>query len=299
MRLTRVQRGLALLSLCAGLVLAAAPLKGAEVSETEARLRRLEAEFDRSKQREEIVMGREIYKAACMACHGINGDGQGTSAKRLDPAPRDFTKGLFKWRTTPYGALPTDSDLERVVREGVSGTEMFPFGEILSKKSRMAVVQYIKTFSPLFADPALQPTPESILKIPETRPFERSEQTIATGKALFESKGCFACHGVNGDGDGPAAANLVDAWGHPLRAWNFRHAFYKSGSTDQDLYRTISTGLNGTPMVPYGAMTTIEERWQLVDYIRSIGASHDSILHYLFVDEPSGRVYDRNRSSSH
>ncbi len=89
----------------------------------------------------------------------------------------------------------------------------------------------------------------------------------------------------------------MDAWGEPIDPWNFSHAFYKSGSTDRDLYRTITTGLNGTPMISYAAATTEEERWQLVDFLRSLGGAHDSFLHYLFVDEPGGRVYDPEHSS--
>jgi cytochrome c oxidase cbb3-type subunit 2 len=276
---------------------AAAPVFGADVPTLEKRIERLEQEFGKAKGREELTLGREIYKAACMTCHGINGDGRAPSAKWLDPKPRDFTKGLFKWRSTPYGALPTDDDLERVVREGVSGTDMVPFGAILSKKNRMAVVQYVKSFSPSFADPALWPSAETIVKIPDQRPFAPSPESIAQGKALYEAKGCSVCHGPKGDGKGPAGGNLVDAWGRPVPPWNFTHAYYKSGTTDQDLYRTIATGLNGTPMIAYAALTTEEERWQLVDYIRSFGVAHRSILHYLFVDEPSGRVYDRRPAS--
>ncbi|MBI4082940.1 MAG: cytochrome c [Candidatus Lambdaproteobacteria bacterium] len=286
-----------LLSLFGVCAFAVAPVVGAEVPAVEKRIERLEQEFAKTKQREELALGREIYKAACMTCHGIKGDGRAPSAKWLDPKPRDFTKGLFKWRTTPFGALPTDEDLERVVREGISGTDMVPFGVILSKKNRMAVVQYIKTFSPNFADPALWPTAETIVKIPEQRPFEPSQESIAKGKALYEAKGCVFCHGPKGDGKGPAGANLVDAWGHPLNPWNFTHAYFKSGATDQDLYRTITTGLNGTPMISYAPLTTEEERWQLVDYIRSFGVAHHSISHYLFIDEPGGRVYEIRHSS--
>jgi len=287
----------AVLGLFALLALAASPLLGATPSELEARISALEQEMARSEHSAEVAAGREIYKASCMSCHGINGDGNGPAAKRLDPKPRDFTTGLFKWRTTPYGALPTDADIARSIREGVSGTEMVPFKEILSKKARMAVVQYIKIFSPKFADPAQQVAPKDILKLPVTRPFEPSEESIAKGKELFTSKGCAACHGEEAAGDGPAGGALVDAWGEPIRPWNFRHAFYKSGISDQDLYRTITTGLNGTPMISYAAATTEEERWDLVDFLRSVGGAHDSILHYLFIDEPSGRVYDERHSS--
>jgi cytochrome c oxidase cbb3-type subunit 2 len=296
-RIGRVGAGLGLSLLYA---LAFPPASTAQPAAMEERVARLERQASGAalSRQADLVTGREIYKAACMTCHGINGDGRGPAAKWLHPKPRDFTKGLFKWRSTPFGALPTDADLERVIRDGVSGTTMFPFGEILTKASRMAVVQYIKTFAPAFADPARQPAAETILAVPDQRPFPRSEESIARGKAQYETKGCAACHGPRGGGDGPAGAALVDAWNEPVRPWNFRHAYYKSGVSDQDLYRTIATGLNGTPMTGYLTLTTEEERWQLVDFIRSLGGAHDSLLHYLFVDEPSGSVYDREHTSA-
>jgi mono/diheme cytochrome c family protein len=282
----------AVIGLFALLAICAHPVLGANPDELEKRILRLEQEITGAKQTEEIAMGREIYKAACMNCHGINGDGKGPSAKWLEPKPRDFTTGIYKWRTTPFGALPTDEDIERSIREGISGTEMVPFKEVLSKKGRMAVAQYIKTFSPKFLDPALRVPAKDILAVPETRPFERSVARIEKGRELYATKGCSACHGEEGAGDGPAAAALVDASGEPIEPWDFIRGFYKSGSTEQDLYRTISTGLNGTPMVAYAAATTEEERWQLVDFLRSIGVTHESLFHSLFVDEPTGRVYD-------
>jgi mono/diheme cytochrome c family protein len=284
----------ALLGLASTCVVSALPAFGQDVSDLQARLERLQqavAGITQQHESLELADGREIYKTACMPCHGIEGDGQGPAAKWLEPRARDFRQGLFKWRTTPFGALPTDEDLERTIRVGVSGTEMFPFGDLLSKRSRLAVARYIKVFSPKFVDPALQPAPADVIEIPETRPFERSEASINQGKALFAAKGCVICHGNEGRGDGPAAKSLVDASGTAIEPWDFARGYFKSGHTDQDLYRTITTGLNGTPMVSYMDLTTPEERWQLVDYIRSVAGSRPAFIQYLFIDEPGGRVY--------
>lgn len=294
--LKRCARFLVPIGLVMLLVPSAASSVAAQTPGMEQRVARLERQLAGIQMGDQMTIGREIYKAACMACHGINGDGNGPSAKWLDPKPRDFTKGLYKWRTTPYGALPTDADLERVIRDGVSGSEMVPFGQILSKRSRLAVVQYIKSFSPRFADPAEQPSPESIVKVPSKRPFESSEDSIAKGQAVFAAKGCTACHGTDGDGQGPAADSLVDAWGNAVRPWNFELGYYKSGSTDQDLFLAITTGLNGTPMAAFSQATTETERWQLVDYIRSLSESRSRLLRYLLTDEPTGRIYERPKS---
>ncbi|MFQ5772303.1 MAG: c-type cytochrome, partial [bacterium] len=50
--------------------------------------------------------GQQVYNRACVACHGKSGDGNGPAAKYLDPRPRDFTAGTYKFRSTPSGELP-------------------------------------------------------------------------------------------------------------------------------------------------------------------------------------------------
>jgi cytochrome c553 len=71
-----------------------------------------------------VEQGRAIYIRRCSFCHGLMGDGEGPAAQFLDPRPRDFTLGTFKFRTTQSGELPTDEDLFRTVSRGLSGTGM-------------------------------------------------------------------------------------------------------------------------------------------------------------------------------
>ena len=74
--------------------------------------------------------GREtgLYRRHCGHCHGTTGDGLGPTAMLLDPYPRDYRQGKFKFKSTERAAKPTTDDLERVVREGVQGTAMPSFG---------------------------------------------------------------------------------------------------------------------------------------------------------------------------
>lgn len=258
-------------------------------------IEKLEQHAEKDEREREMALGRDVYKAACMTCHGIKGDGNGPSAKFLDPKPRNFTNGIFKWRTTAYGQLPTEEDLERTIREGVSGTDMFPFGDILSRKSRIAVANYVMRFSPKFEDPKTN-QPKPVLTMNPKRTFPPSEASAAKGKTLFATKGCTACHGNDADGNGPAGAALKDSWGEPVKPWDFTVGYYKSGPNDADLFRTITTGPYGTPMPGYGPMTSEEERWNLVDYVRSVSNRRSDglvsgMMTYLFREEPSGRVY--------
>lgn len=67
----------------------------------------------------------------------------------MQTKPRDFTTGLFKFRSTPSEALPLDRDLYRTLSQGVHGTSMIPQTH-LSADDRWAVIQYLKGFSAWF-----------------------------------------------------------------------------------------------------------------------------------------------------
>ena len=229
----------------------------------------LQAKVDSLTSNTLLERGRKIYFRACAPCHGIQGDGKGSAAKRFDPAPRNFRRGVYKFRTTASGALPLDVNLENTVREGVPGTEMPRWKNVLSEHDIKAVVQYVKTFSPSFSDPDSLPLPEDILETPEDRPFERSPASIAAGRQLFIEQDCVKCHGDSGKGDGDQADELVDDWDVPIRPANLTLRHFKTGKGDGDIYRIFTTGLNGTPMPAFDELTDAQ-RWQLVDFIKSL-----------------------------
>src|SRR3990172_9228985 len=72
----------------------------------------------------ETRLGKSIYDARCAPCHGLDGHGDGAAAALLNPRPRDFTSGTFKFRSTETGILPTDEDLVLTVKNGLHGTSM-------------------------------------------------------------------------------------------------------------------------------------------------------------------------------
>ena len=233
----------------------------------------------------QLERGRGLYLRACAPCHGIQGDGKGPAAKGFDPAPRNFRRGTFKFRTTVSGALPIDSDLERTVREGIPGTEMPRWKDVLSPADIKVVVQYIKTFTPSFADPDSVPLPEDILEIPEDRPFETSLSSIAAGQKLFVDQDCIKCHGESGEGNGDQADELVDDWDDPIRPANLTLTYFKNGKRDRDIYRVFTTAINGTPMPAFDELTE-DERWQLVDYVQSL-EQKQTIWYWLFQENPN------------
>lgn len=245
----------------------------------------LQTRVDRLTNSVHLERGRKIYFQACAPCHGIRGDGNGPAAQGFDPAPRNFRRGVYKFRSTVSGALPIDEDMERTVREGVPGTEMPRWKDVLSEADIKAVVQYIKTFSPWFEDPYALPLPEDILEIPEDRPFERSSVSIAAGRQLFVEQDCVKCHGENGEGDGPQSDKLVDDWDVPIRAGNLTRPFFKNGKRDRDIYRVFTSALNGTPMPAFDDLTA-EQRWQLVDYVQSLEQKR-GFVYWLLQENPN------------
>lgn len=89
---------------------------------------------------------RGLYRRHCAHCHGINGDGNGPTASILNPYPRDYRPGIFKFKSTVLEALPTDEDLRRIVNEGVPGTAM-PAFVLYPSDEVNALVEYVKYLS--------------------------------------------------------------------------------------------------------------------------------------------------------
>ena len=87
-----------------------------------------------------------LYREHCSQCHGITGDGAGPTARSLNPYPRDFRMGRFKYKSTPLGKRPTDDDLKRVIVNGIPGTAM-PSFRSLPAEDVAALVDYVKYLS--------------------------------------------------------------------------------------------------------------------------------------------------------
>jgi mono/diheme cytochrome c family protein len=213
-----------------------------------------------------LAKGKTIYAQNCVACHGVNGDGKGDAAAFLLPKPRDFTAAKYRLRSTAPGELPTDVDLFRSVSLGMAGTPMPPWKHMLGEDDRWAVVEYIKTFSPRFADSnAAKPNVVSL-----GTPPERNTNSIAEGKALFTKMNCISCHGETGHGDGPSSLTLTDDSGTRIRPRDFsKPAAFKSGYATKDIVRAILTGFNGTPMVGFHGTVSDADAWKLAYYVET------------------------------
>ncbi len=219
---------------------------------------------------EQRAEGKVVYDKYCGQCHGDEGAGSGHATLRVKPKPRDFTSGKYKFRTTPNGMLPTDDDLRRVIEIGLPYTSM-PGWPNLTNAEVQNVTYYIKSFSPDFENPDRYGEP---IDIP--RPLESTEESIARGRVLYEEQGCASCHGDVGRGDGASATTLEDDAGDAIKAADLTQRWtFRGGATKEDIYRTFSTGLNGTPMPSYADSLEAEDRQHLVNYVYSLGDGDD------------------------
>jgi mono/diheme cytochrome c family protein len=104
--------------------------------------------------------------------------------------------------------------------------------------------------------------PEKIKNMPNPTPA--NEGNVAAGMSTYRQR-CAKCHGDNGDGKGEKAGELS------IAPTNFTNASEMKGATDGELFWKISVGHR--PMPSYKSKLTEEERWQLVDYIRTFAAA--------------------------
>jgi mono/diheme cytochrome c family protein len=213
--------------------------------------------------------GKNLYLKYCSQCHGDKGDGEGYAAVHLHPRPRNFTTGKFKIRTTASGALPTHQDLVTVIRRGMPYTSM-PSWPYFSDSEVSDIAYFLTTFSPDFSNPERAPEPLSFPSAPGS-----TKESIETGQKLFVENGCIKCHGTLGRGDGPSAPTLKDDWGHSIRPADLTQSWtFRGGSSREDIFRTMTTGLNGTPMPSFTDSLTPEQRWSITDFIVSLSGTN-------------------------
>ena len=188
------------------------------------------------------IVGRKngLYREHCAHCHGITGDGLGPTAAFLNPYPRDYRPGIFKFKSTERADKPTHADMQRILHNGIVGTSMPSFA-LLSNVQIEALIEYLQYLS-IRGETELslmraffELDDDAAGKLPETREFLINEtlavvvdkwkgaadaqipvpqmpadidmvDSIAKGRALFygDKANCVKCHGVTGLGDGQA-----------------------------------------------------------------------------------------------
>lgn len=93
-----------------------------------------------------LLEGRNLYMQHCIHCHGVTGDGNGPTAKFLNPRPRDYRLGRFKFTSTLTGLKPNRGDLVTILKNGIPGTSM-PSFKLLPEDQLTAMVEYVRWLS--------------------------------------------------------------------------------------------------------------------------------------------------------
>lgn len=225
----------------------------------------------------EIDKGKAVYSRLCAFCHGMEGAGDGSAAAYLNPPPRDFTLGLYKWKSTKFDEYaPTDEDIARMISgmrshdsipgwDGMNATSMPGWSDKLGKDEIAQVAAYLKSLAGY----------EKAVKasIDLTGKVKADSASIERGKTLFKDR-CIECHGEAGRGN--ATKKLKDDWGSRTwprdltEGWTFR-----AGSTPEDIYIRITVGIAGTQMPSFAdpaskKSMTDAERWDVANYAASL-----------------------------
>jgi cytochrome c oxidase cbb3-type subunit I/II len=239
------------------------------------------SEFGIPRSEEWIAHGKEVYERRCVGCHGVSGDGNGPAATFMYKfRPRDFQLAVFKFRLVE-GPLPTDGDLMRTITRGIRGTAM-PTWHNIPIEDRLAVIQYIKF--ELAVDRSSPDNPYAFfVEEPPGEPLyigaspAPSPDLVARGQEVWQQAKCWECHGQTGKGDGPKSGELKDDSGFRSIPADLTTGQFKSGPAVEDIFRTMTTGLSGTPMPSYSDSLPEEDRWALAYYVLALSAFKDPL----------------------
>ena len=177
---------------------------------------------------EEVSRGGALFAANCASCHGSGGGGDGKASASLLPKPANLTAARF-----------SDERLSSVLWNGVAGSAMPPWRQLPTEDLR-ALIAYIQSVNAPGATPRIQ-------------------EAAGLGKALFAAT-CASCHGVTGEGNGPAAGALAPA---PTN-------FHLKKPTEERAWDVLENGVPGTAMPPWRNQLSADERHALLEFVRSL-----------------------------
>jgi len=191
--------------------------------------------------------GIELYANNCTICHGVNGEGS------------DLGVPL---NTTELRTREAD-ELERIIREGVTGTMMASWKNILSNDQIESLVTFLQNWDVIEGEGLVLEPPEPI-----RIDLDNPEELLSLGERIFNTT-CVSCHGVDGSGGtGPALNSLQ---------------ILTRNSDDQIMNTIINGGRRPNSSMPaFGDSLTSVELTAIVDYIRSWESSA------IWVENPRG-----------
>ncbi len=211
---------------------------------------------------------RQVYDTRCAQCHGSEGEGDGPAAEFLYPRPRDFTLGVFKYKTSAADSeFPFDTDIAATIRDGLPGTSMPAWGEVLTAPQIDGLVTLIREFG--YWDGEAE---EDLGTLPMEMGVrvESNTDSLSRGAELFV-KACVQCHGTEGRGNVTSGKVLRDDWQDRIWPRNLtRPETWRATLDAEDIFQRISGGIRGTPMPEHTTTMSEDERWDIANYAMTL-----------------------------
>lgn len=175
-----------------------------------------------------FARGRKLFAQNCAGCHGATGDGNGLAAAGLLPKPTNLRQHRF---STP--------GLAHALWNGVAGSAM-PAWRDFSVPDLASLTIYVQSLHTAAIEP------------------QQSAPILARGAAIY-ARDCLVCHGVQGDGNGPAALSFLP------RPANFAAAQPDTARVIQ----VLNEGVVGTSMPPWPNLAPID-RQAVTAFVRTL-----------------------------
>ncbi len=248
--------------------------------------------------------GASLYRQQCLHCHGLTGDGHGATAPWVNPHPRDYRLGRFKFTSSKQDEgrrKPRKEDLIRTIHEGIDGSSM-PTFRMLTAQDISALASYVihlsfrgeMEYSVLIATfkgeldggikGGVSDYLEAIAKnwlsaqdsliVPDTFPptnitDAQMTESVKNGQRLFTQQGgagCISCH----TDFGRQSAYKYDAWGTVTRPLDLTQPVYRGGRRPIDLFWRIHSGINGSGMTAFGSQLSSKDIWDIVHFVQAL-----------------------------
>lgn len=279
-----------------------------------------------------LAKGASLYRLHCLHCHGLSGNGRGPTAPWVNPHPRDYRLGVFKFTSssqTQSARKPRRDDLKRTIREGVEGTSM-PSFSLLPPEEIEALTSYVIHLSIRgeveytaikdLMTPGTEDMPASGNKdamdtfikenelpfvaklwveaqgktiVPEGTFPQDMQASAKRGQALFQA-GCIACHEDYGRKD----HLLFDVWGTVVRPADLTRGVYRGGRRPIDLYWRVHGGIAGVNMPePSGGPDKSRDVWDLVNFVRILPYPEMRAQYGVEIDPPAKKDKDANAAA--
>jgi mono/diheme cytochrome c family protein len=236
---------------------------------------------------EVLIQGREAYMLYCVGCHGEKGDGKGPAAEFLEPKPRDFTRGIYKFVSTSAGDLARDEDLLRTINRGLHGSSM-PAWNLIDRQTQAALVAYLKSFSDFYAEGEQG---DALPVPPDPWKFDPAGG-MARGRLVYHGLAtCYKCHPayVNQEEIKQAARAMKapvpesfpedlyaekikrsETFNLDIRPPDFTRRQLRTGNQLEDLIRVIQSGVGGTAMPTWAGVLDPSDLWAMAHYVRGL-----------------------------